>query len=180
MPRGPSDKTKLGRGWGVIDVSKPWLYNPWIRPQELFNGRGRRHFIPDLKYPERMICLLSDLEKNVYYLLRRDPVVIELFEQYPLQQEVTENLCKQFGIKHPKDYKTHKNKIMTTDFVAIIQGPVGEEVRAFAVKPKRFLSDERIKEKLFLEMKYWEQYNVPGCVITEEVFSYEDNKRKFS
>ena len=65
-----SIKGRMDRGYGVINPEAPWEYRPWIQAKELSGGKGRRHVIPDFKYPQRQIHLLSDLELEVYYMLR--------------------------------------------------------------------------------------------------------------
>lgn len=162
--------TKTKKGQGIIDLSKPWEYKPWIHAREVSNGSGRRHVLNDLKYPNRKVYLMSDLEKKVYYYLRRNNNVIELFEQFPLNIQKTTNLCEELNIVHPRNPKNGKRIVMTTDFLALIDNNSKSEYQAFAVKFSKDLNDKRTKEKLVIEKKYWESLNIKWCVITEKDF----------
>ena len=95
MGRKINASAKMKKGIGAIDLEHPEQYKPWIQTKEMTSGSGRRHIIPDLFYPERMIHLMSDLEKNVYIMLRKNEHVIELFEQVPLDLKV-----RQTGYPH--------------------------------------------------------------------------------
>lgn len=163
-----SIKNKIERGYGEIVLEEPWNYQPWIQAKELYHGKGRRHMIPDLKYPQRMIHLMSDLELEVYYMLRKDKKVLELYEQFPLSLVQTEKLCDELNIVHPKDPKTKENIIMTTDFLAVICDGEGFNCRAYAVKTVEDMKNQRVLEKLKIEQKFWESLQIPWCVITEQ------------
>lgn len=163
-----SDRSKIERGYGIVDLSAPWEYKPWIHIREVCSGNGRKHVVSDLKYPERKIHLLSDLELRVYYMLRQDEHVLELFEQYPLDLEKTLCLCEEMNIKHPVHPDTKHYCVMTTDFLAFVSINGIKGYRAYAVKTSSDLNDERVIEKLKLEQLYWNALNVPWSVITEQ------------
>lgn len=167
MPRKMSTDTKLRREMGVIDLEAPWTYTPWIKTKELFGGNGRRHIVNDLKYPDRQIHLMSDLEYETYHILRTNQKVIELFEQYPLKLGKTIYICNELGIIHPRIPVTGDFAVMTTDFLAIIEGKKGPEYRAYAVKMSDDLKNDRILEKLKIEQCYWSAFGVPWALITE-------------
>ena len=163
-----SDESKIKRGYGIVDMSAPWKYEPWIHVREVSSGNGRRHIVSDLKYPERKIHLLSDLELSVYYMLRQDMHVLELFEQYPLDLEKTLEICEEVNIRHPVISQTGRYSVVTTDFLAVVSANDGMEYRAFAVKTEDELKNTRVLEKLKLEQLYWNSLDVPWCIITEQ------------
>lgn len=169
MPgRALTDESKIKRGYGIVDMSAPWKYEPWIHVRELSSGSGRRHVVSDLKYPERKIHLLSDLELSVYYMLRQNLQVLELFEQYPLDLERTLEICEEVNVRHPVNPKKTNYSIMTTDFLAVVSVNGVTEYRAYAVKTTGELRDVRVLEKLKIEQLYWNSKNVPWSVITEQ------------
>lgn len=163
-----SDISRTERGYGVIDMDAPWNYKPWLRSRDVCRGNGQRHIIPDMKYPERQIHLMSNLELQVYYMLRENKKVVELFEQYPLNLEKTVSICEEMNLIHPCDPRDGKLVVMTTDFVAAIG--MGKDIRfkAYAVKTSEDMNDQRILEKLKVEQFYWSTFGVPWCVITEK------------
>lgn len=168
MSRNPSIKTKLLRGYGQASLDHPEEYQPWIHVREFRQGNGTRHIVPDLKYPQRQIHLLSNLELAVYMKLRKSEEVLELFEQFPLDPRITACICNDLNIKHPTIPGTKEINIMTTDFVAFvdIEGQVG--FRAYAVKMFKELEKKRVAEKLRIEQVYWEEYKgVPWKIIDE-------------
>lgn len=172
-----SIESKIKLGYGVVDLSKPWEYKPWIKTRELSSGMGRRHIIPDIYYPERKIHLMSDLELNIYYLLRKDERVLELFEQVPLNLQETQDICEILNIKHPKEPYSSEPFVMTTDFLAYVK--IGNVCRfqAFAVKPSSELDNMRTLEKLKVEQTYWENRNIEWYIVTESIFE-KDRRQK--
>ena len=169
MPREISDKSRMRQKRGRIDLLHPEDYNAWIHTRDCFHGDGTRHLIPDLFYEKRVIHLLSDLEKQVYYFLRSNEKILELFEQFPLLPlSKTEDICKKYNIKPPQNPITKKNIVMTTDFLIIFKEN-NEEKKwvACAVKPSSKLEDQRTKEKLFIERKYWETLGVRWGILSE-------------
>lgn len=170
MPRELSCESKIKQNRGKIDLNNPDKYKPWIFARECFKGDGTRHQISDLYYHNRTIHLMSDLEKDVYYTLRSNENVVELFEQFPLMPlSKTEELCEKIGIMHPKHPITKKNIVMTTDFLLIIKDKNGEKRwLACAVKMSSDLEDGRTREKLRIEKEYWESMGIMWYVITEK------------
>lgn len=163
-----SDISRTERGYGVIDMDAPWNYKPWLRSRDVCRGNGQRHIIPDMKYPERQIHLMSNLELQVYYMLRENKKVVELFEQYPLNLEKTVSICEEMNLIHPRDPGNGELVVMTTDFVAAIGKGKDIRFKAYAVKTSEDMNDQRVLEKLKVEQFYWSKFGVPWCVITEK------------
>jgi hypothetical protein len=171
----PSDKTKIKRGRGKGEFE---YYLPWIFPYELAGtGRGhkKRGWLID-----RLYALLSDLE--LYFLINiewEDDTIIDIREQYPLPIKDTLVIAKNFGYIHPsKDRK--ENNVMSTDVFVIKEIGGTYKCFAYAVKPLEELKDKRVKEKLAIEAKYWEELGVPWNIITEENINIEQAKNLWS
>lgn len=174
MPRELGYEGKMKQGRGKIDLQHPENYKPWILARECFKGDGTRHQVPDLFYLNRTIHLMSGLEKNVYYTLRSNDNVVELFEQFPLLPiSKTKDLCAQYDIRHPRNPYTGKDVVMTTDFLLIIKDKNGDKRwLACAVKYASDIEEKpinkRTREKLYIEREYWASMGVKWCVITEK------------
>lgn len=167
MAKGKCVETKTLEGLGVINLEHPEKYRPWIHSRELTSGSGKRHVFPDIYHPERMIHLMSNLEKEVYFMLRGNEKVVELFEQVCLELEETSRICEQMHYIHPRKPFSNELNIMTTDFVVYVETEKGMEFRAYAVKPAKDLEDVRVIEKLKIEQLYWERKHIRWEIITE-------------
>ena len=82
-------------------------------------------------------------------MLRWDDNILDIREQYPLDLELTNEICDDRCCKHPGG----RNCYMTTDFYVIYKD--GSE-KAFSVKTSRnLLKKRRTKEKLDIERCYF-------------------------
>lgn len=168
MAKELSDTARKQRKRGIIDLARPEAYLPWLTCRECIHGSGRRHSIPDLKYPTRTIHLMSDLELRAYLMLRENPRVQELFEQVPLELSTTQSICEELNTYHPSNPRTKDSIVMTTDFVAYVRVDKALIPKAYAVKPFCELEDRRVYSKLLIEKRYWEQKGIEWAVITEK------------
>ena len=74
--------------------------------------------------------LLSDLERDYFYMLEFSDCVLDIREQFPLlSQETTLEIADELRIKHPIDTETKFPIVLTTDFLLIIRRD-GETVLA--------------------------------------------------
>lgn len=165
--RRKSEKTKntlnMGKGSGK-------KYKPRIQVGE-FGSSGTAARVVDWK-TGRVVHLLSQNEVYAWYILRWQDDVIDINEQYPLDLEMTQDLCEQYGIKHPA-YKGAP-VVMTTDLFVT----TNKDKLAISIKSNKHLSDRSI-EKLFIEQKYWESKKVPWKLLTADDidFTYAYNIR---
>lgn len=164
-----SNKSKLKENRGIIDLTNPKDYVPWIKTREFTRGEGTRYCIKDF-YNGRPIHLMSGLEKDYFLITRWNNKVLEVFEQVPLLPlELTQKISKECGYLHPKNPKTSEDIIMTTDFLILVKRDDGSvEWFARAVKPKKELKKKRIREKLDIEFRYWKNNGIKWAVITED------------
>lgn len=168
MAKRKSAISKSNQELGIINLEHPESYKPWIHARELSSGSGKRHIFPDIYYPERMIHLMSNLEKRVYYKLRQNSKVLELFEQVPLELASTIRICEELNIEHPKIPFTEQVYVMTTDFVAYVDLGGERTLRAYAIKMEKELEDERVLNKFRIEQAYWKEKNIQWEIITEK------------
>jgi hypothetical protein len=155
-------RIKEGRGTGRFNE-----YKPWLTIQDV-PSKGRASRIKGIK-TERKHELLSDMERDYFYILDFSDKVKDIREQFPLLPlEETVLIAEELGYDHPKDPKTGELIVMTTDF--LVTTVYNNENLEFArtIKQKDDLFDRRIIEKFEIERVFWERKGVNWCVITEE------------
>lgn len=178
MPRQKSDARKLIENRGFIDINNPQLYVPWIKTNEFTKSDGTRYCIKDF-LNGRSVHFMSGLEKDYYLITRWNDKVIQIFEQVPLLPiDLTKKISEECGYKHPTNPNTKEIIVMTTDFLILVKQEDGS-VKWFAraVKPKDQLIKKRVREKLDIEAKYWEEKGIKWAIITEDNVDkiYADN-----
>lgn len=158
-----------GRGQGrLMD------YLPWLNVQDV-SSRGRSHRVLSATNG-RVIHLLSDLEFYAFLILDWCCKVIDIREQYPLNRDVTKTIADELNIRHPLASQT--DMVMTSD-ILVDQKSAEQPLIAIQVKPSSELAKPRVKEKLLIEIKYWESLNIPFQIVTEKNFDpiYIENLR---
>jgi hypothetical protein len=141
-------------------------YIPGVRVQAILS-KGTCVRTPGW-HSKRMHHLLSLLEYSFFLMLECMKYVIEILEQWELDQEITIRLAEKMEIRHPRKPYTSVLSTMTTDFYVKFRKGNHIWYEAFSVKPKYFLHDRRIMEELRLEAEYWRSRNTPFHVITEK------------
>jgi hypothetical protein len=156
-------------------------YAPYITVRKV-NKFGRRHCLwCDIQ--KRMIHLLSDGERRAYEILMSRPSTVSVFEQFALDINETISIAETLGFVHPRDHRTNKLNVMTTDFLVVTQtentpGAVVRKKTAYTFKYsselytdsscKTFLSSAtRTLQKLEIEQQYWNRRGIEYRVITE-------------
>jgi hypothetical protein len=121
-------------------------YIPWLDVMAVSSlGRSRRVFSSKTS---RVHHLLSDVEYNVFLMLEWSREVIDIREQYPLDRDLTQEVARQKGIKHPFYPGTDVPTVMTTDFFVTMHRSGAECHEAFDAKRTEDAEDERSLEKL--------------------------------
>ncbi|HBJ1651466.1 TnsA endonuclease N-terminal domain-containing protein [Clostridium botulinum] len=142
-------------------------YKPWIKIQDV-PSLGRVTRVKGMK-TGRQHELLSDMERNYFYILEYCDDVADIREQYPLLPiDETMSIANELGIVHPKNPATNENVVMTTDFlITISNSEVTKEV-ARTIKSKDDLLNRRILEKFEIERVFWERRGINWAIVTEE------------
>ena len=159
MSKRISQKTKQMRRMGTGEGAS---YLPYITTSE-FNSLGTTSVIRDWKTGRGVHCL-SQGEALWYYILRWDDDNVDIREQFPLENNITVQIARENGIKHPRD----ENYIMTTDFLVTKKNG---SLQAYSVKPNKNI-DERTLQILCIEKLYWDKQRVPFQLL----FADEVNK----
>lgn len=115
----------FGRGVGSA-------YKPWIHVRD-FSSRGTSRRMRSAK-TGRTHQLLSDVEYGLFLLLEWSRAITDIREQYPLERDVTQDVARQLGIRHPAYPGTHVPAVMTVDFLCTTVDGGGESYVAFDAK----------------------------------------------
>lgn len=142
-------------------------YRPWIKIQDV-PSLGRVTRVKGIK-TNRQHELLSDMERNYFYILEYSDNVKDIREQFPLlPQEDTVSIADELGLKHPKNPETGEDIVITTDFLITISTVDGIKEVARTIKSKDDLLDKRILEKFEIERVFWNKRNIDWAIVTEE------------
>ncbi len=152
-------RLKEGRGQG--DGAH---YLPYIYVQD-FSSRGQSNRDFGLT-TGRQHDLFSKLEHRVYLIFDNSGLQ-DIKEQYPLPLEITLEIAKQTGIRHPTDRWTKEPIPLTTDLLLTIPLPIGSKRIARSVKYTKDFASIRAIEKLELERRTWRYLNTNWGIITE-------------
>lgn len=159
-----SDETKKkehrGEGTGAE-------YRPWIRAQEFNSNQGGATIVID-PYNKRDVHLLSTGEVMAWYILRYDPSVADIREQFPLDIDITKKICEEYGIDHPRknSQKGYQESVMTSDL--LVDFADGSE-KVYSIKYNNsYLVDESAKKNLFIEKMYWNKKGIEFIIVTRE------------
>lgn len=154
-------RQKEGRGQG--DGAS---YKPWLTVQDV-SSQGLTHRIKGWT-TGRVHHLLSNLERDAFYIMDWSTDVIDIREQYPLLPlEETQTIADQIGVRHPADPRTQHAVVMTTDFLLDTQQGQARVQQARTVKPADQLDSSRVLEKLEIERRYWQARGVDWGIVTE-------------
>lgn len=173
-----------GRGTGSYADYTPWHRVSRGDP----SSKGRSHLIV---WRDRQRELLSDQEWGGLNFAALIPNLVDLAEQFPLNQESaphdlsrwhvgeglklfpgTREIAEMLGIKHPTLTDGDETHIWTstTDLLLIVRNQRERlELLAVSCKPSSVLT-ERAKELLLLEKTYWAQRGVDWLLITPEQY----------
>jgi hypothetical protein len=101
---------KEGRGQG-----RGADYHPWLTIQDV-PSQGRSHRLKGIK-TGRVHHLLSDIERDIFYLFDWADAVTDIREQFPLDRDITRRIADDLGVIHPRDVGSGTPLVMTTDFL---------------------------------------------------------------
>ena len=155
-------KLREGRGKG-----EGRGYKPWIMITET-SSHGVSHEIEGWK-TGRTHHFLSDLERNVFYVLQWIRNIRDIREQFPLLPlSETIAIAKQLGVRHPGELSIGVPTVMTTDFVVTEATADGrQKLGAIDCKYEIDLANERALEKLDIARCWWQRRNIDWRLVTE-------------
>ena len=86
--------------------------------------------------------------------------------------EDTLRIAKEMRIKHPRDKESKFPIVFTSDFVVTTQ----DGLKVLSVKPSAKLGEQRTREKLAVEQRYWEEKGVEWRLATEKTIDFQKAK----
>ena len=156
---------KSGRGSGRFEHYTPWLT---VRGVKSCAVKSRLY---SLRF-NRIFHLFSHGEVLAFYQYDWDDSIIEVREQFPLDPNITYQICKELKLLHP--VFTHGGSVMTTDFVLTRRSKeIGEELYS-AVQIKHDEDDirnPRTYSKLEIEHQYWQKKGHPWKICLSKFFN---------
>lgn len=145
-----------GRGTGAD-------YLPWLEVTSISSlGRSRRVWSPKTG---RTHHLLSDVEYGLFLALEWSRDVVDIREQYPLDRDVTQEVARQLGIRHPFFAGTSVPTVLTVDFMATRIRDGVEVEEAFNAKRTEEAEDQRSLLKLEIQRAALALLEVPHHVV---------------
>jgi hypothetical protein len=159
-------KLKEGRGKG-----SGRNYKPWICVTEI-SSRGRSHEIEGWKVG-RTHHLLSDLERDAFYIFQWTQNITDIREQFPLPLKQTIAIARQLGVRHPGEQNYGTPIVITLDFLLSKIAANGKKLlEANDCKYTDDL-DERSLEKLEIARRWCEKHNISWALVTEQEIDSE-------
>lgn len=122
-------------------------YRPWVTVTS-FSSLGVSRRVPSPKFGRR-IHLLSDVEYKLFLALEWSEKVLEVYEQYPLDRDATQEVARKLGIRHPCYPQTSVPAVMTVDFLVMCQR--GDKAHLVGFDAKR--SDEAEKAESLAKLE---------------------------
>lgn len=161
-----ANREKTGRGLGTGAN-----YKPWLKVSDLTSSAGMRSRFFSLKCG-RMIHVLSRAEKLAFLRFDWDEDVVEIYEQYALDPDVTKAIAEHLEYPVP-GYSQQDGFVMTTDLLIRVRLPGGNYgLRAYQVKSSRKdVEGSRTKQKLEIEREYWKRKQVQWEILFAEDFN---------
>jgi len=161
-------KKGLGQGEGIH-------YQPWIRTHDQYSTGNKSKTLGLLVKREHHF--LSNLERDVFYMIEFQDRVVDIREQFALKNvELAKRIAKEIGVKYPPPVEGDEDFFLTTDFLITVRNDdnsIGYMART--VKPSDVLNDskkqKRIMEKFEIERLYWKSHNVDFKIYTDQSFS---------
>lgn len=158
-------------------------------------GKDYRPFLQVHRVPSKGICsrllgskthrihhTLSLIETKCLYLFEFAPYIKDIREQFPLPLNRTQQIADTMGVIHPRKrvertttyVRAGRTTIvvelgmqpveMTTDFVLTL---TDDSLLAISVKYEKDCQRRRVREKLLIERRFWDELGVPYMIATE-------------
>lgn len=156
---------KEGRGKGELSSYLPWLTIRDINS----DGEATEEWSTKL---QRRVTLLSGIERKAFAVLEWLPNVVDIWEQFPLDEQIAMDIAKSIGIAYPNYPRTNLPSVLTVDFMVTKIDQGIPKFIAIDVKPesKLNLGLEFVKN-LELHRAFCEKLNIEHRIITEREIS---------
>lgn len=148
---------KEGRGKGVGEAYKSWLTtsdmpNDYNEPM-LTTPYSWKH--------QRIYYLLSELDIAYFYMLEWDDNVIDIRENFPLDQELITKIVEGYDINNRKRIP----RFVTTSFLITMQS---NNIVARSVLREKDLKNPKQILKLKIQQDYWKTLGVEWGIVSDK------------
>ncbi len=145
-------------------------YEPFWRTDDVPSS-GVKTKISHFKTKYRIVHLLSQNELWMYLHLVRNPLVLEIYEQYAVPLDFSLAIANELEVKHPVYSDSQVPIVQTIDFVVDMLNPETGEIykAAFPVKQPEDALRPRTMEKMALQEAYCELEHMEYELVTSEV-----------
>lgn len=140
-------------------------YTPWLKIQDVADG-GNVTRIKGLK-TGRIHHLLSQWELKYFYLLDWATNIVDIREQYPLDQDETIAIAEEAGFRHPCDPVSKEHSVVVSTFLITVKQGIGTKEIARTVVHSKALNNRNIVDKLEIERRYWTFRRIDWGIVTE-------------
>jgi hypothetical protein len=157
--------TRLRRGFG-LGVGD--TYRPWIRVRDIPSSGSSGN--PTGIRVARIYHLLSELERIYFFLLERQPDVVDIREQFPiLHLHGTLELCAQLDVMHAR--KGRYPEPFTLDFMVTRQTSSGLCQQARSIKTPKDAKDPNVRRRLNIEYQWCRQNDIDWSLVDTSSFT---------
>lgn len=148
------------RGLGRLGDYKPW---------NTIQDTASKSLVTRVKgwKTGRIHQILSQLQLQFFYLLEWSSQVIDIREQYPLDQAETAAIADEMGNKKLAEQIRSGNYICL-DFLITINSVFGTKEIARTVVNSKVLTYKNLIEKLEIQRRYWAFRNINWGIVTEK------------
>lgn len=138
-------------------------YQPWIHVRDI-SSQGRKHLVPGTRFG-RDVHLLSNIEYGLFLVLEWSDAVLDINEQFALDRDLTQDVARKLGVKHPYYPGTNVPTVMTSDFLVTLRRGGQTVVEAFNAKSDSDAEDIRQMEKLEIQRTALELMDVKHHLV---------------
>ncbi len=157
--------TRLRRGFG-LGIRESYL--PWLRVRDV-PSTGSSGNPNGIRIP-RTYHLLSELERIYFFLLERQPDVVDIREQFPiLHLHGTLELCAALDVAHPRQGRFPEP--FTFDFMVTRESPSGLTHQARSVKTPEDAQDPEVRRRLNVEYQWCRQNDIDWRLVDTNEFT---------
>lgn len=153
-------KKSQQRGLGRLAEYKPWNNIQDTASNSLVTRimgwkTGRIHHFP------------SQLQLQFFYLLEWSSQVVDIREQFPLDEEETAAIAKEMGNTKLAE-QINAGNVICLDFLVTVNKGFGTKEIARTVINSKFLTNKNLIEKLEIQRRYWAFRSIDWGIVTEQ------------
>lgn len=153
-------KTAQQRGLGRLADYKPW---------NTIQDTASNSLVTRIKgwKTGRIHQILSQLQLQFFYLLEWSSQVVDIREQFPLDQAETVAIAEEIGNSKLAE-QINIGNFICLEFLVTVKDSFGTKDVARTVVNSKFLTNKNLIEKLEIQRRYWDFRSIDWGVVTEK------------